>query len=895
MSGTYPNPSVAKIQGTNVSNTLSPTSGQVLKWSGTEWVASSDDNTTYTAGDGLSLTGTEFDVLYDNTTIGLNGSNQLYLKDNAVTSAKIVDGSIVDADISSSAGIDATKIGSGNVSNAEFGYLDGVTSNIQGQLDGKEPSISAGTTSQYWRGDKTWVEFPTSLPPSGTAGGDLSGTYPNPSVAKIQGRNVASTAPTNGQAYIWNNTSQQWEPGNIGTVSSVGLSMPGEFSITGSPVTSSGTISVSWGNQSANMVFAGPTSGAPSQPSFRSLTDDDIPDNITASNYLPLSGGTMTGTITFAGGQQFPGTVTGTGTNDEIALWNGTSSLTSNAQLKWDGINNRLVIQNSLQLNNSGTGSNTFSTGSGQSSAINYTLPSALPPSSGFLQSDNSGNLSWQSVSTLPSGTNGQTLRYNSGWEATNLIYHDLTNSRVGINITSPNALLHQDGGTSTATYHKFTAGTTTGTGSGDGFDVGVDGSGNAHLKQNENLPMIFETNATERIRLLGNGKLGIGTSTINDDSLLVQINGDVLIDGDLVVTGNIDPEVIYFEPLGFTPTVVSQGAVYYDDATDKLRLYDGTSWNNLVSEQSLPGVVQSVAWTTTGNSGMNESTNFIGTVDNVGFKIKTNNSDRIFVGSDGKVGIATNNPSSTFSVEGSISNKVTVVTANTTLDETHHTILANSTSNLTITLPDPSSSNVGRIYVIKNINTGVVTISGAIDDSTLMSLRQRGVIELISNGSNWVVYGGNQPVPPIGSIIAWHKSMSGTPSLPYGWVECNGQTLNDVASPYHNQTIPNLNGNPSGANSPGLSEKASMFLRGGTTSGTGQNDAFQGHKHSITSNAIAYLYGGMDVDEEAEIGLPSATIEVGNPISDGTNGTPRTANETRPKNMTVVWIMRVK
>lgn len=38
-------------------------------------------------------------------------------------------------------GIDAAKIGSGNVSNTEFGYLDGVTSAIQTQLNGKQASL----------------------------------------------------------------------------------------------------------------------------------------------------------------------------------------------------------------------------------------------------------------------------------------------------------------------------------------------------------------------------------------------------------------------------------------------------------------------------------------------------------------------------------------------------------------------------------------------------------------------------------------------------------------------------------------------------------------------------------------------------------------------------------
>ena len=56
---------------------------------------------------------------------------------SSVNSSKIVDGSIVNADINASAAIDATKIHNGNVSNTEFGYLDGVTSAIQTQIDGK--------------------------------------------------------------------------------------------------------------------------------------------------------------------------------------------------------------------------------------------------------------------------------------------------------------------------------------------------------------------------------------------------------------------------------------------------------------------------------------------------------------------------------------------------------------------------------------------------------------------------------------------------------------------------------------------------------------------------------------------------------------------------------------
>ena len=44
-----------------------------------------------------------------------------------------------------------------SVSDAEFAQLDGVTSPIQTQIDGKQAAIAAGTTAQYYRGDKTFV------------------------------------------------------------------------------------------------------------------------------------------------------------------------------------------------------------------------------------------------------------------------------------------------------------------------------------------------------------------------------------------------------------------------------------------------------------------------------------------------------------------------------------------------------------------------------------------------------------------------------------------------------------------------------------------------------------------------------------------------------------------
>ena len=59
-------------------------------------------------------------------------SGDITIADTGV--AAISSGVIVNADINASAAIDATKIHDGSISNTEFGYLDGVTSNIQTQL-----------------------------------------------------------------------------------------------------------------------------------------------------------------------------------------------------------------------------------------------------------------------------------------------------------------------------------------------------------------------------------------------------------------------------------------------------------------------------------------------------------------------------------------------------------------------------------------------------------------------------------------------------------------------------------------------------------------------------------------------------------------------------------------
>ena len=126
---------------------------------------------------------------------------------------------------------------------------------------------------------------------------------------------------------------------------------------------------------------------------------------------------------------------------------------------------------------------------------------------------------------------------------------------------------------------------------------------------------------------------------------------------------------------------------------------------------------------------------------------------------------------------------------------------------------------------------------------------------------------------PPVGSIVAWHKDFANTPALPDGWVECDGTAINDTASVYHGQNTPNLNGD-------------GRFLRGSPTSGTPQADSFRSHNHAPGSgNWFHAFQPGGSTGGGGGTGLESFPATTAN-----TGGT-----ETRPINMSVVYIMRIR
>jgi hypothetical protein len=253
ISGTPTGLTVNRLQGRSLSNTT-PSGGQVLQWNATanQWQPAPAEagNASYSFASQLTVTipgtvhqfGTAnlvvdcFDnstppqrVEPDKTQISPTTYNVTITFSTAQTGYCVVNGAGT-ASAPGSAGAVTSAFGRGGAIMAQTGDYN------FGQISG---SVNANQ-----------------LPP---AGGDVSGTLTTATVSGIQNRAVANTTPDNGQTLVWNSSAAAWQPGMVSQI--MGTVTSGQLPVAGGDVAGSLTNATVKGIQNRVVANTAPTNG----------------------------------------------------------------------------------------------------------------------------------------------------------------------------------------------------------------------------------------------------------------------------------------------------------------------------------------------------------------------------------------------------------------------------------------------------------------------------------------------------------------------------------------------------------------------------------------------------------------------------------------------------------
>ena len=147
----------------------------------------------------------------------------------------------------------------------------------------------------------------------------------------------------------------------------------------------------------------------------------------------------------------------------------------------------------------------------------------------------------------------------------------------------------------------------------------------------------------------------------------------------------------------------------------------------------------------------------------------------------------------------------------------------------------------------------------------------------------------------PIGAYLSYPSQKT----IPAGFLIADGRSLKKAEYTELFDVIGyTYGGSGDNFSLPNFADGKFMRSVGGNAAalGTAQQDAFQGHFHNWKDNPSlvgwAYTVTG---NTSNRVGTRNNETPIAEPKSDGVNGEPRTANETRPYNMAVVVIIKVK
>jgi microcystin-dependent protein len=153
----------------------------------------------------------------------------------------------------------------------------------------------------------------------------------------------------------------------------------------------------------------------------------------------------------------------------------------------------------------------------------------------------------------------------------------------------------------------------------------------------------------------------------------------------------------------------------------------------------------------------------------------------------------------------------------------------------------------------------------------------------------------------PPGVIMEYAANPTNAPT---GWLYCRGTAVSRTTYAALFAIIGTTYGAGDGSTTFNLPDLRGYFVRGfdngagvdpGRTFASTQTDAFQGHRHGTISNSFSVTGISTGVSVYNGNNSPNLTTAstTGDPVTDGANGTPRTAVETRPKNLALNYIIK--
>jgi hypothetical protein len=289
--------------------------------------------------------------------------------------------------------------------------------------------------------------------------------------------------------------------GTSGTVTSVGLSLLAELTVTNSPVTGAGTLTGAWATQAANLLFRSGDAGG--IPSFSALTASDIP----SLDATKIGSGTvpaarmpaLTGDVTTSAGGVVTTIANGAVTEAKITLADNT---TNNVSTTKHGLAPKLPNDATKYLDGTGAysvpsggvtsiaGTANQVTASAATGAVTLSLPSTITKGNSSLLLDASGT---------------------TGFPSTDFIYPNSGRMRFGeVSVAGPNDVFMQafPGSTSGSGFLE--------TWNGAGMVVGTGNTSPVSIRPNRTEVGRFTTLGL----VMGNGNVAVQKFTAGQDSL---------------------------------------------------------------------------------------------------------------------------------------------------------------------------------------------------------------------------------------------------------------------------------------------------------------------------------------------------------------------------------------